>query len=96
MKSKMLPNLQFTVSKIAFEINQQIDQITKRNFLFFYSMVTTIKIDFFTRERGFIQVKLLHLDLQTQPRMELAANLFLKQTEFVCALGFDRGKMCVE
>ena len=26
-----------------------------------------------------VQVKLIHLDLQTQPRMEVAAKLFLKQ-----------------
>ena len=36
----------------------------------------------FARERGFIQVKLIILDLQTQPRMELAATPLLKQRQW--------------
>ena len=47
---------------------------------------------FFARERGFIQVELIHLDLQTQSRMELAAKPFLEQELSACALGFEQGQ----
>ena len=47
---------------------------------------------FLARERGSIQVKLMHLDLQTQFSAELAAKQFLEQEISACALGFEQGQ----